>query len=159
MPILWFRPMMVCHRRQCNNYPKCLHNDLRNMFFFLVLLECHAQSSDGCWKFFSIHTYNHSHCRGKTCWSLDVSPWNGKCIESLHSYLILTTSMCPAMRRGAELHCPDHLSDTWIRQTSSRKLRNDICCVNHGQMLQVKVILNKLINQFVVTIHISIKVH
>ena len=50
MPILWFRPMMVCHRRQCNNYPKSLHNDLRNMFFFLVLLECHAQSSGGCWK-------------------------------------------------------------------------------------------------------------
>ena len=36
-----------------------------------------------------------------------------------------------AMRRGAELCCPDSLSDTRYRQASSRQLGNDIFSIHH----------------------------
>ena len=56
-------------------------------------------------------------------------------VGSWHNLLNIWTSLlwrAFAIRRGAELCCPDRLSDTRIRQASLRQLGNDIFSIHQG---------------------------
>ena len=122
--------------------------------------ECREHPGGDCEKTFPSGTHIHRHRTRETCCLFSVLSSNEHLFTGV--FLNSQTSLLRriiAVRRGAELVRPDRLSDTRFGQASSCQLGNDIFSIHHRQIFQVVTIFHKIINQFVVVVHVRTEIH
>ena len=130
---IFFHPGLVSHICYRNSYLKMQYSFPLKMFLLIFLWKFHARSWYACEKTFPTGTHIHRHHTGMTCYL--PQPSHQMKIRGQWECLSIWTSLLWyvfAMQGGAELYCPDHLWDTWIRYASPSQLRIDIFSINQS---------------------------